>query len=69
MLKLYDEVKTLVFRQLEIKSVFDKISLFQKNTLLSDKFQRVIRLNTNHGFKKTIEEILELNLVGSIYIK
>ena len=30
MLKLYDEVKTLVYRQLEIKSVFDKISLFQK---------------------------------------
>ena len=69
MLKLYDEVQVRVLRQLEKKSVFDKISLFQKNTLLSDKFQRVIRLNTNHGFKKTIEEILELNLVGSIYIK
>ena len=69
MLKLYDEVQVRVLRQLEKKSVFDKISLFQKNTLLSDKFQRVIRLNTNYGFKKTIEEILELNLVGSIYIK
>lgn len=69
MLKLYDEVKTLVYRQLEIKSVYDKISLFQKNTLLSEKFQRVIRMNTNHGFKKTIEELLELSLVGSIFIQ
>ena len=69
MLKLYDEVQVRVLRQLEKKSVFDKISLFQKNTLLSDKFQRVIRLNTNYGFMKTIEEILALNLVGSIYIK
>ena len=69
MLKLYDEVKALVYRQLEIKSVYDKISLFQKNTLLSEKFQRVIRMNTNHGFKKTIEELLELSLVGSIFIQ
>ena len=69
MLKLYDEVQVRLLRQLEKKSVFDKISLFQKNTLLSEKFQRVIRMNTNHGFKKTIEELLELSLVGSIFIQ
>lgn len=33
MFKFYDEVKALVLRQLEIKNIFDKISLFQESHL------------------------------------
>lgn len=38
-----------------------------RRILLYDKFQRVFCMNTNHGFKKTIDEILETTISYQIY--